>query len=74
VAQSKVAAWGFVVAGVLFLAAAILPVLLGGTLNPRFVALAVFFIIIGAAARTRRAMGAGPRDGQRPARPNTRLR
>jgi hypothetical protein len=56
VAQPKVAAWGFVVAGVLFLTAGVLPAVRGGTFQPTFLAVGVVFLVIGAAAaRARRA-------------------
>jgi hypothetical protein len=55
VAHPKFAAWGFVVAGILFLVAALQPALRGGALNLTFLALAVVFVVIGrAAARTQR--------------------
>jgi hypothetical protein len=48
-AQPKIAMWGFVLAGVLFVAAALMPMVRGGTLNATFLALSVVFFILGAA-------------------------
>jgi hypothetical protein len=58
-ARSTFGAWGFVLAGVLFLVAGVGPVLRGDRLNAAFVALAVVFMIVGAAAMKRRAAVGG---------------
>lgn len=38
-AQPKIAAWGFIGAGVLFVVAALIPLIRGGSLNATFLAL-----------------------------------
>lgn len=47
-AQSRFAALGFVLAGVLFLIGGVLPYLRGGNLNPAFVAVGAAFLVLGA--------------------------
>ena len=60
-AQSRLAAQGFVVAGVLFLTAGVLPYLRGGNVNPAFLAAGAAFVVIGAgAARRSRPTEGGP--------------
>lgn len=59
-AQRILATWGFIVAGVLFLIAALIPVIRGGNLKPVNFVLAVVFLMLGAAA-ARKRRGDGPR-------------
>ncbi len=47
--KQKFARWSFVFAGVLFLLAAIAPLVSGGTLNPALFVLAMAFLVIGGA-------------------------
>lgn len=54
-AQSKIAAWLFMLAAALFLVVALLPVVRGGRLNATFLSLAVVFFIIGIGVARRNA-------------------
>jgi hypothetical protein len=53
--MNQLAAWGFIVAAVLFGAAGVLPAARGGTFRPAYVAVGAFFLIFGAALKRRRA-------------------
>ncbi len=57
-AQPKIAVWGFVAAGILFMVAAFVPVLRGGTMNAVFFPVGVVFLILAAAINKNR----GPTD------------
>jgi hypothetical protein len=48
--RSRTAVWGFMLAAILLLAVAFLPILRGGNLNATFLPLAVVFFILGIAA------------------------
>ena len=45
--QPKIAAWGFLVAGILFLVAAVVPLARGGVVNFTFLLLAGVFVVLG---------------------------
>ena len=45
--QGIIGKWGFLIAAVLFLAAAVLPLLTGGKFNAAFFVLAMAFLVIG---------------------------
>ena len=53
-AQPRVAVWGFVVAGILAMVAAFIPVLRGGTMNAVFFPVGVVFLILAAAINKNR--------------------
>jgi hypothetical protein len=60
-AQPKIAVWGFLLTGVLFVVAALIPLVRGGSLNATFLALSVVFFILGAAvAKKNRASDSSP--------------
>jgi hypothetical protein len=59
-AQPKVAVWAFVLAGVLFVVAAVIPLLRGGELNATFLALSVVWFILGAAAAKKNRTDSAP--------------
>lgn len=60
-AQPKVAIWGFVVAGLLFMVAAFLPMLRGGSMNAVFFPVGVVFLVLAAAInKTRRPTDSPP--------------
>lgn len=55
-AQARIVMWGFVVAGVLFFVAALLPLLGGGRMNAVFFPVGLVFLILAAAkAKEKRA-------------------
>lgn len=54
-AQPKVAVWGFALAGVLNLIAALIPLLRGRSMNVVFFAAGVVFLILAAALAKKRA-------------------
>jgi hypothetical protein len=48
---AKVVVWGFILAALLMMGAAILPVLKGGELNAAFLAIGALWLIVGLAVR-----------------------
>lgn len=54
-AQARIVMWGFVVAGVLFFVAALLPLLGGGRMNAVFFPVGLVFLILAAMAKKNRA-------------------
>lgn len=54
--QRIIGKWGFLIAAVLFLAAAVLPLLTGGKFNAAFFVLAMAFLVIGAAIAKKKSL------------------
>lgn len=59
-AQTKVAVWGFITAGVLSVVAAVIPMLRGGRLNVTFFALSVVWFVLGAAVAKKNRSNSAP--------------
>ena len=51
---AKLVVWGFILAGLLMISAAILPLLKGGELNAAFLAIGALWLILGAAIRKKK--------------------
>lgn len=61
--REKIADWGMLLAGVLFLAASLLPIFDDRPMNAAFLAIGVVFLILGAARARKRAQGGDPPPG-----------
>jgi len=52
---AKLVVWGFVLAGLLMIAAAVLPALKGREVNPTFLAIGALWLILGLALRKKKS-------------------
>jgi hypothetical protein len=59
--KNIIGTWGFIIAGIIFLIAAIIPFLAGRTINPAFFVISVALLVVGAAIARKTRVNAPPK-------------